>query len=98
MNTELLHRIALTMVPNIGAVHARTLLEHYGTATNIFQARRGALSKLEGIGEVRANNIAGFRDFGKAEKEISFIEKYRIIPLFITDDAYPKRFLNCYDP
>ena len=98
MNNELLHRIALTMVPNIGAVHARILLDHFGTATDIFKARRGSLGKIEGVGEVRANNIVGFRDFQRAEKEISFIDKYRILPLFITDEAYPKRFLNCYDP
>ena len=98
MNNELLHRIALTLVPNIGAVHARLLLEQYGSATAIFQAKRAALGKVEGIGEIRANNITSFNNFRKAEEEIAFIDKYRIIPLFITDAGYPKRFLNCYDP
>ncbi len=32
-----------------------------------------------------------------SEEEIKFIEKYKITPLFITDDEYPKRLLNCYD-
>ena len=98
MDSELLYRIALTMVPNIGAVHARMLLDHYGSAYAIFQAKRHVLGKMEGIGQVRANNIAAFDNFKKAEEEIRFIEKYRIIPLFISDAGYPKRFLNCYDP
>jgi DNA processing protein len=86
------------MVPNIGAVHARILLDHFDTASAIFKARRGSLSRIEGVGEVRANNILRFKDFERAEKEISFIDKFKILPLFITDEAYPKRFLNCYDP
>ncbi|MEQ1678938.1 MAG: DNA-processing protein DprA, partial [Chitinophagaceae bacterium] len=35
--------------------------------------------------------------FYRAEEEIKFIEKYKITPLFITDKAYPKRLLKCYD-
>ena len=33
-----------------------------------------------------------------AEKEIAFLEKFGIQPLFITDAGYPQRLLNCYDP
>src|SRR3954471_1896924 len=98
MNNELLHRIALTLVPNIGAVHARLLLDHFGSASAIFHEKKTALGRIEGIGAVRANNITSFDNFKKAEEEIDFIAKYKIVPLFITDNGYPKRFLNCYDP
>ena len=98
MNNDLLHRIALTLVPNIGPVQAKILVDHFGDAGNIFRAKKSALHQLEGIGEIRASLIKSFADFKKAEKEISFIEKYKIAPLFLTDDAYPKRLLNCYDP
>lgn len=98
MASELLYRIALTLVPHIGAVHARTLVDHYGEAGAIFKAKKSLLEKIEGIGEVRAKCIKDFQNFKRAEEEIRFIEKYRIIPLFLTDEKYPKRFLNCYDP
>jgi len=34
----------------------------------------------------------------RQKKEIAFLEKYKIQPLFITSDNYPQRLLNCYDP
>jgi len=98
MNNDLLHRIALTLVPNIGPVQAKILVDHFGNATDIFKAKKSSLDKLEGIGEKRASCIKLFTGFKKAETEIAFIEKYKIAPLFLTDTDYPKRLLNCYDP
>jgi len=98
MNTDLLYQLALTQVPNIGAVHARTLTDELGTAEAIFKAKKSTLEKIEGIGEVRAKSIKAFDAFKDQEAEISFIEKYKIKPLFLTDEDYPKRLLHCYDP
>ena len=98
MNNDLLHEIAITLVPNIGAVQAKILLDHFGSATKIFTAKNSMLSKLDGIGEIRAANIKLFKDFKKAEAEQLFIEKYKIKALFLTNPLYPKRLLNVYDP
>lgn len=98
MYTQLLHRVALTLVPNIGPVQARILVDHFGDATAVFKAKRSLLDKLEGIGEVRSASIKTFSNFKRAEEEINFIEKYKITPLFLTDAAYPRRLLHCYDP
>lgn len=98
MPSELLYQLALTLVPNIGDVHAKLLVQHYGSASAVFKAKRSELEKIEGMGEVRASAVRDFKDFTAAEKELAFIEKYKIQPLFLTDDAYPKRLLNCYDP
>lgn len=97
MNNDLLYQVALSFVPQIGDVHAKNLIRHYGHAEAVFHAKKKELENLEGIGSVRARYIREFRDFSAAEKEIAFMEKYRITPLFITDEAYPKRLLNCYD-
>ncbi len=96
MNTALLYQIALTLIPHIGCVQTRNLLEHF-EAEEIFRAPKRLLEKIEGLGEVRIRNIKSFTDFTEAEKELAFIEKYKIQPLFIQDEAYPKRLLNCYD-
>lgn len=98
MTNELLFRIALTSVSNIGPVQARTLVEHFGNAEAIFKASKNDLERIEGIGEVRAASIKKFSGFKLAEDEISFIEKYRIQTFFLTDLTYPKRLLNCFDP
>lgn len=97
MPTELLYQLALTQVPNIGDVQAKLLLQHLGTASAIFKAKQSSLEKLEGMGEVRAKSIKAFNDFHLVEAEMKFIEKYKIRPLFLTDDDYPRRLLNCYD-
>lgn len=97
MNNDLLFQLALTIVPNIGDIHAKALVNIYGTAEAVFKAPKAQLENIEGIGSVRARSIKAFNDFVTCEEEIGFIEKYKIKPLFINDDAYPKRLLNCYD-
>ena len=97
MSNDLLYQIALTFVPNIGPVQAKILIEHFGNAENIFKAPKKELGNIEGIGEVRAKCIKMFDNFLPAEKEIEFVEKYKIKTLFLTDENYPKRLLNCYD-
>lgn len=96
MKEELLYQVALTLVPNIGPVQAKILLQHC-EAEEIFHAKKHFLEKIEGIGPVRAASIKQFNDFAKAEEEIRFIEQYKIKPLFLTDKDYPQRLLNCYD-
>lgn len=97
MHDELLYQIALTLVPNIGDVHAKALINHFGSAAAIFKASKKHLEELEGIGYVRAASIKNYHDFRRPEEEMLFIKKYNITPLFITDKEYPQRLLNCYD-
>ena len=97
MSTDLLYQIALTLVPNIGDVNAKALINIFGDAQSIFRAKKKDLENMEGIGTVRASSIKAFSDFSSSEAEVAFIEKYKITPLFITDKNYPKRLLNCYD-
>ena len=97
MHDELLYQIALTLVPNIGYVHAKALVNHFGSAAAIFRASKKHLDELEGIGSVRAGSIKNYHNFSRAEEEMLFIKKYKITPLFITDTSYPQRLLNCYD-
>jgi DNA processing protein len=97
MNNDLLYQIALTKIPNIGDVHAKALVNIYGNAQSIFKAKKKDLEAIEGIGTIRAKSIKEFEDFTTGEAEIKFIEKYKIIPLFLTDKNYPQRLLNGYD-
>lgn len=97
MPDDLLYQVALTWVPNIGAVQAKILIDHFETAENIFKAKVKQLESIEGIGEVKAQSIKNFDDFSGAEEEINFIEKFKIETLFITDPAYPQRLKACYD-
>jgi DNA processing protein len=97
-HNELLYQLALPEVPQIGTVQARILMEHFESAEAIFKAKKSNLEKIEGIGEMRAAAIKSFHQFNLFEKEIAFIEKYKINVLFLKDEAYPQKLLNCYDP
>lgn len=98
MQNELLYEVALTLVPNIGPVQSKLLIDHFGDAPAVFKAKKHALECIEGIGEIRAASIRRFGGWQEAEKEIAFIERYKITPLFLTHPDYPRRLLNCYDP
>jgi DNA processing protein len=98
MHSELTYRLALCQVPYIGHVHAKKLVETFGSASAIFSAHKSELERVENIGEIKAQSIKAFRDFAKAEKELAFVDKFRIKPLFLTDSDYPQRLLNCFDP
>jgi DNA processing protein len=97
MDDDLLYKIALTLVPHIGPVQAKILLQHC-EPEEIFHAKKSFLERVEGIGSIRAESIVSFNDFDSAEEEIRFIEKNDITPLFLTDKHYPRRLLNCCDP
>jgi DNA processing protein len=97
MQEELRHQIALTQISQIGDIIAKKLLSIFGTASAIFKASRRELECIEDVGFSRANAIKQFRDFKRADKEMAFIEKYHIQPVFYTDKNYPTRLQQCAD-
>jgi DNA processing protein len=97
MPKDLLYQIALTLIPNIGDVRAKALMEIFGEAETVFKASKKQLENIEGIGTIAANSIKNFADFKLCEQEINFIEKNKISPLFITNGSYPQRLVHCYD-
>jgi DNA processing protein len=94
---SLLHQIALTQIPGVGSVYARQLLNHFGSAEGVFSATKGDLLSISGIGEKIAYTILQKAFFERAEKELDFVEKYKIKTFFYNDLDYPKRLKYCYD-
>ncbi|WP_207422692.1 DNA-processing protein DprA [Desertivirga brevis] len=94
---SLLQQIALTLIPGVGSVNSKLLLKHFGSVEELFTASKAQLTAIPGIGEKTAHNIFQKEFFKRAEKEMDFIERYKIKTFFITDDEYPQRLKNCYD-
>ncbi len=94
---SLVHKIALTLIKNIGSRQAKKLLVTFGTAEEIFSAKKNMLLQIEGIGEKIASSILNTDALLKAEKQLAFIKKHKIEVLFYTDVNYPKRLRDCYD-
>ncbi len=94
---QLKYRIGLTLIPGIGSILAKKLVEYTGNPEEVFKTNRSQLEKIPGIGKNLADKIAGSRILSMAEKEIDFITKYRIRALWYLDDNYPQRLRQCPD-
>lgn len=98
MNDELFYGIALSLLKGVGDANAKALLSYAGSAEQVFKISERKLQKINGVGP---KLIESFKEkdiaFKRAEKEIKFIEKQEIQPLFYYDNRYPKRLLNCSD-
>lgn len=94
---DLLHKIALTHLPNVGAVLTRNLVSFAGGVEAVFKQKKSDLLKIPGIGVKIAEEIVRKRKFKEAEEELSFIEKHGISAHFYLDDDYPFRLKRIKD-
>ncbi len=95
--SELLYHVALTLVPNVGCVTAKSLISYCGSAEKIFKSTRKKLLAVPGVGETMADSILRFKEFSRAEKELQYAEKNNIRILDFNAEDYPKRLRNCPD-
>jgi len=94
---DLIYKLALTLIPGVGSVNGKSLVAYCGGVKAVFMEKKRALLKIPGIGEQTINAIANHNVFGRAEEELSFIEKNKIAPLFYLDKEYPIRLKQCHD-
>jgi DNA processing protein len=94
---DLIFKLALTLIPGVGSVNGKSLVAYCGGVKAVFMEKKRALLKIPGIGEQTINAIANHNVFGRAEEELSFIEKNKIAPLFYLDKEYPIRLKHCHD-
>ena len=94
---EIQHQIALLEVDGIGVTIARQLLDHFGSAKEIFNQPNKVLHSLKTIGPqlISAKNDTGL--FIDAEKEITYCERNSIQVLSVSNDNYPRRLKQCSD-
>ncbi len=91
MEQDDLYKVALTMIPKVGAITARNLISYCGGLEAVFRARKKELCCVPGVGEVLANQILNSRALEMAEQELHLLEKEGIQPLFYLDKDYPER-------
>ncbi|MBN1133008.1 MAG: DNA-processing protein DprA [Bacteroidales bacterium] len=96
-HSELIYRIALTMLQDIGAITAKKLIAYTGSAEAVFSEKRSNLLKIPGIGNHLAGVISSRQNMAEAEKEVVFIQKNKLDVLYFLDDNYPERLKNCLD-
>ena len=94
---DLSYKIAISLIPGIGAVTARNLIAYIGSVEGVFQEKEQNLLKIPGIGEVNAQRVVRQNVLDRAKREVDFILKNRIQTFFYLDNNYPTRLKNCSD-
>jgi DNA processing protein len=94
---SLLHRIALSLVKNLGPVSAKSLIAYLGNEEEVFRSSAVKMTRIPGIGDKRVAQWDFDNALKQAEKELLYIQKHGIDPIFYTDRRYPKRLKNCGD-
>ena len=90
--------IALNMVPRMGPVRLRRLLDAFGSAEHILTARAAQLGQVDGIGAPLAENIARWRDFADPAEELRKAADLGARVITAADDEYPSALREIHDP
>ena len=97
MTDNLHYKIAISLIPGIGSITAKSLIAYTGSAEQVFHEKEKALRQIPGIGSVLAKNIVSSSVMSRAGKEVEFLQKNNVNALFYLDDGYPQRLLGCVD-
>jgi DNA processing protein len=94
---ETIAKLRLQVTPGIGPVNARKLVQHFGSATEIFRESELALLQIPGIGRVMVKKLLNENFRHQAECEFDRIQKNGIRCLALGDPDYPPLLSQCED-
>ena len=94
---EQIYSIALTMVPGIGHIGAKHLIDGMGNAVDVFRLRKEILERIPEVSQRVIEALDCPQAVLRAEQEYEFIRKNRISCLSFHDEAYPSRLRECED-
>lgn len=97
MHPPLFYQIALTLLPGIGPVKAKNLITWCGSAEQVFREKKQNLQRIPEIGEFSASLVNSKEAFGRAERELRFMEDNHVHALFYQDEKFPERLRQCSD-
>ncbi|MDB9988089.1 DNA-processing protein DprA [Flavobacteriaceae bacterium] len=94
--TSIQAALLLQMLPGIGDITAKKLVDHWRSAQAVFNEKKINLLKIKGIGTF---HLQGFdqleRHLAAVFEEEKFLEKEKITPLLYPSTAYPKALGFC---
>jgi len=97
MTENLIYKIALSLIPGIGSITAKSLIAYTGSAEQVFHEKENALRQIPGVGTILAKNIINSEVMSRAGREVEFLLKNNVKALFYLDEDYPQRLLGCPD-
>ncbi|MBI2877401.1 MAG: DNA-protecting protein DprA [Candidatus Tectomicrobia bacterium] len=90
--------VALSLIPRVGRVLFKRLVDRFGSPKSVLSAPWGQLAQVEGIGEKTAREIAAFDWERDLERELDQIEKRQISLITLPDPTYPSPLRTIPDP
>jgi DNA processing protein len=90
--------IALNMIPQMGPVKMRRLLESFGSAEHILGARPAQLTQVNGIGGELARNIADWESHADPAAEERKARELGAHVITAEDEEYPATLREIHDP
>ncbi|MBQ5738266.1 MAG: DNA-processing protein DprA [Alistipes sp.] len=89
--------LALLFTRGIGARGAAALVDHFGSAEEVFAASKSELVSSISLREDIAERIVSGEGLRRAEKEVDYCRKHNIRMLASTDDDYPESLRQISD-
>jgi DNA processing protein len=90
--------IALNMLPTVGPVRLRKLLEVFEEPQQVLGAKRSELRKVEGIGSEVADQIASWESIVDLAAELSRIRDFGATVITQESPSYPKSLREIHAP
>src|ERR1700704_3465085 len=90
--------IALNMVPQMGPVRLRKLLEVFGTPERALSAKRGELRSIDGIGHEVAEEIANWESTVDLGAELDRIRDFGAEVITAQSPTYPRQLRESHAP
>src|SRR3954466_1282829 len=90
--------IALNMLPTMGPVRLRKLLEVFETPENVLAAKRDQLRRVEGIGNEVADQIAGWESIVDLPAELDRIRDFGAHVITQNSPEYPRSLREIHSP
>jgi len=97
IDKNLIYRLALQNVINIGDITAKKLISICGSAEAVLKEKKQNLLKIDGVGEKTISGIHNANHLKLAEQEIKFIAENNIRVHFFKDEEYPDKLKHCID-
>ncbi|MEM9050561.1 MAG: DNA-processing protein DprA [Bacteroidota bacterium] len=94
---EIFYRLALSEAENVGVKTAKKLINHFGSAREVFNLSTRELMQVQGMAMHRAVSISTFSGWERIEKELNYAEKSGVEVTSFTDKDYPNRLKHCED-
>lgn len=90
--------IALNMLPKIGPVRVRRLIDHFGNASDILHQSQTRLMEVDGVGVETAEAIIDWENRIDLAAEINEADRRGLSILTLEDEGYPDAIRESYDP